>query len=121
MSSSLIGIVLIAIFAAIVAFMTLGPLMAILTAIVVILVGIVLTKKEDIMISRDKLEDHFYLGIFLIAMLFTLIAIFGLYTSINSLIGMWFDYRYQPIFQILFNLSILAISIYLIRERLINR
>ena len=121
MSSSIVGILLIALFAAVVAFILLGPFLAILTAIAVILMGIAFTKKEDIMISREKFEDHFYLGIFLIAMLFTLIAIIGLYTSINNLIGIWFDYRYQPMFKILFNLSILAISIYLIRERLIRR
>ncbi len=73
------------------------------------------------MISKETMEDYFYFGIFLIAMLFALIAVIGLYTSINGLIGIWFNYRYQPIFQALFSLSILAISIYLIRERLIKR
>lgn len=73
------------------------------------------------MVNREKLEDFFYTGLFLIAMLFALIAVVGLYTSIMSLIGIWFDYRYQPIFQALFSLSILAICIYLIRERLIKR
>ncbi len=73
------------------------------------------------MVNREKLEDFFYMGLFLIAMLFALIAVVGLYTSIMNLIGIWFDYRYQPIFQALFSLSILAICIYLIRERLIKR
>ncbi len=73
------------------------------------------------MVSREKLEDYFYLGIFLIAMLFALISVFGLYTAINRLIANWFNSRYQPIFDALFSLSILAISIYLIRERLIKR
>ena len=73
------------------------------------------------MVSREKLEDYFYLGIFLIAMLFALIAIFGLYNSINNLIGIWFNYRYQPIFQAIYSLSILAVCIYFIRERLIRK
>lgn len=73
------------------------------------------------MVNREKLEDYFYLGIFLIAMLFALISVFGLYNAINRLISTWLDYRYQPIFDALFSLSILAISIYLIRERLIKR
>lgn len=73
------------------------------------------------MTRREKIEDLFYMGIFLIAMLFALIAVVGLYTSINSLIGIWFNYRYQPIFQAFFSLSILAVCIYLIRERLIKR
>ncbi|RZN34662.1 MAG: hypothetical protein EFT35_09105 [Methanophagales archaeon ANME-1-THS] len=73
------------------------------------------------MVSREKFEDYFYLGIFLIAMLFALISVISLYFSINSLIGIWFNYRYQPIFQAIFSLVVLAISIYLIRERLIKR
>jgi divalent metal cation (Fe/Co/Zn/Cd) transporter len=73
------------------------------------------------MVSREKLEDYSYLGIFLIAMLFALISVFGLYSAINRLIATWFNYRYQPIFDALFSISILAISIYLIRERLIKR
>ncbi len=73
------------------------------------------------MVYREKIEDLFYLGIFLIAMLFAVIAVFGLYGSINSLIGNWFNYRYQPVFSALFNLSILAVCVYLIRERLIKR
>lgn len=73
------------------------------------------------MVSREKLEDYFYLGIFLIAMLFAVIAVFGLYTAINSLIRNMINYRYWPIFDALFSLSILAVCIYLIRERLIKR
>ena len=73
------------------------------------------------MVSREKLEDYFYLGIFLIAMLFALISVFGLYYAINTLIATWFAYKYQPIFNALFSLAVLAISIYLIRERLIKR
>lgn len=73
------------------------------------------------MVSREKMEDYFYLGIFLIAMLFALISVVGLYTAINRLIANWFTYKYQPVFDALFSLSILAISIYLIRERLIKR
>jgi len=73
------------------------------------------------MVSREKIEDYFYVGVFLIAMLFSLIAVYQLYFSIDRLIGIWFDYRYQPIYQALFSLSVLAISVYLIRERLIKR
>jgi hypothetical protein len=51
------------------------------------------------MINREKLEDYFYLGTFLIVMLFALMAIFKIYSSIE----------------------ILAICVFLIRERLIKR
>jgi len=73
------------------------------------------------MVSREKIEDYFYMGIFLIAMLFALLAVIKLYTSIEELIRTWFNYRYQPIFQAMFGLSVLVVSIYLIRERLIKR
>lgn len=73
------------------------------------------------MVNREKMEEYFNLGIFLIAMLFAVIAVFGLYNSINSLIATWFNYKYQPLFQAFFSLSILAVCIYFIRERLIKR
>lgn len=73
------------------------------------------------MISREKIEDYFYLGTFLIAMLFALMAIFKIYSSIEMLIQNWFTYKYQNIFQALYGISVLAICVYLIRERLIKR
>jgi len=43
------------------------------------------------MVNREKIEDYFYLGIFLIAMLFAVLAIFKLYYSIDMLIGNFID------------------------------
>ncbi len=73
------------------------------------------------MINREKLEDYFYLGTFLIAMLFALLAVIKIYFSIESLIQNWFTYKYQNIFQAMYGIAVLAICIYLIRERLIRR
>lgn len=73
------------------------------------------------MVDKEKMESYFNFGIFLIAMIFSLVAIVSLYGSINALIGIWFSYKYLPIFQIIFNISILIICIYLIRERLIKK
>lgn len=73
------------------------------------------------MINKEKMEEYFDIGIFIIAMIFTFIAVFSLYSSINTLIAAWLDYKYRPIFDIAFSLSILVICIYLIRERLIKR
>ena len=72
------------------------------------------------MVNREKMENWFYFGIFLIAMLFAFIAAVNLYSSVDSLIEIWFDYKYRPIFQALFSISVLAISLYFIRERLIK-
>jgi len=73
------------------------------------------------MVSKEKMEEYFNNGIFLIAMIFMFVAVASLYFSIGSLIGTWLDYRYRPIFDIAFSLSILIICVYLIRERLIKR
>ena len=73
------------------------------------------------MVSKEKMEEYFNNGIFLIAMIFMFVAVVSLYFSIGSLIGTWLDYKYRPIFDIAFSLSILVICIYLIRERLIKK
>ncbi len=73
------------------------------------------------MISREKLEDYFYQGTFLIVMLFALLSVIKIYFSIEELIRVWFTYKYQNIFQTLYGISVLAICIYLIRERFIKR
>jgi len=73
------------------------------------------------MVNKEKIEDYFYIGIFLIAMLFAVIAIFNLYSAINMLIGNFIEYKYKPIFDAFFAISVLAISIYFIKERLIKR
>lgn len=73
------------------------------------------------MVNREKIEDYFYLGIFLIAMLFAVLAIFKLYYSIDMLIGNFIDYKYKPIYDALFALSVLAICIYFIKARLIKK
>ncbi len=73
------------------------------------------------MVNREKIEDYFYLGIFLIAMVFALVAVVNLYTAISQLIGNFIDYKYKPIYDGLFALAVLAISIYLIKARLIRK
>lgn len=73
------------------------------------------------MVDKEKMEGYFNMGIFLIAMIFAIISIISVYNSANSLIVTWLNYKYAPIFQMAFNLSILIICIYLIRERLIKR
>ncbi len=73
------------------------------------------------MVNREKLEDYFYFGIFLIAMLFALISVFNIYYAINTLIGTFIEPRYKPIFDAFFAVSVLAISIYFIKERLLKK
>jgi len=73
------------------------------------------------MIDKEKMEDWFYIGIFGIAMIFALISIIKLYLSINSLISIWFDDKYKPLFDAIFSIFVLTISLYFIRERIIKK
>jgi hypothetical protein len=73
------------------------------------------------MVDKEKLEGYFNSGIFLVAMVFAVISLVSIYLSAGALFGVWLDYKYQPIFNIIFNLAVLIICIYLIRERLIKR
>lgn len=73
------------------------------------------------MVNREKIEDYFYLGTFLIAMLFALLSVIKIYFSIEELIRVWFTYKYQNIFQTFYGISVLAICVYLMRVRLIKR
>jgi len=73
------------------------------------------------MVNNEKMEEYFNLGIFLLAMIFAVISIFSLYSALGVLIVTWIDYKYKPIFDIAFNLSVLIVCIYLIREKLIRK
>lgn len=73
------------------------------------------------MINKEKMDEYVNLGIFLIAMVFIVVSIISLYSAANSLISIWLNYKYIPLFQILFNLAILIVCIYLIREKVIKK
>ena len=53
----------------------------------------------------------------LLAVILTFVAVIGLYFNINSLIGMYLDYRKSVTVSILFNIGILVTAMYLF-ERL---
>ena len=71
--------------------------------------------------AKKTLEDYFHKGIFAILLFIALIAVVQLYFSVNSLLSIWLNYRYQPIFQALFSIAVLAICIYILKERLIAK
>ncbi len=75
-------------------------------------------------IKGEKISDirgNFKKGVFLIAMLFLLIAAFQLYFSIENIINIWFEYQYAPIFSAVYNFLVLLVSLYIIRLYLIKR
>ena len=43
------------------------------------------------------------------------ISIWGAYASINDLISTWINYKYAPAYRALLNLSIIILSIYVLR------
>jgi len=52
-----------------------------------------------------------------------MIAVWGLYSSLNDLIRIWVDYRYAPLYRTMLNLGVLVIALYVLnilvrRERL---
>lgn len=73
------------------------------------------------MVDREKLEDYFYKGVFLVIMVLVFISVLQLYFSVSQLIGIWFNYRYQPVFQALFSLAVIVVSIYVLREHLLKQ
>jgi hypothetical protein len=55
--------------------------------------------------------------------LLLIIAVWGLYSSINDLIRIWVDYRYAPLYRTMLNLGVAVITLYVLnllvrRERL---
>ncbi len=67
------------------------------------------------MMDKEKIEKTFSTGILVVAMAFGVVALIRLYVSIDEFIGIWFSYRYTPIFQALFSVAVLAVSMYVIK------
>lgn len=78
-------------------------------------------RTEGIEEKRADLTQNFRKGAFLIAMLLSLVATFQVYFSIENVIEIWFEYQYAPIFRAVYNLLVLAVSLYIIRLYIINR
>ncbi len=71
--------------------------------------------------TKESLDEYFYKGAFIIVMLIATLSVLQLYLSLNNLINIWLSYKYQPIFQALFSIAVLAICIYILKARLISR
>ncbi|RPJ69493.1 MAG: hypothetical protein EHM20_16360 [Alphaproteobacteria bacterium] len=69
----------------------------------------------------SDMRENFKKGVFLIAMLFLLVATFQLYFSIEQIINIWFEQQYAPIFRAIYNFLVLLVSLYIIRLYIIKR
>ncbi|HIH43962.1 MAG TPA: hypothetical protein HA257_02410 [Candidatus Methanoperedenaceae archaeon] len=70
---------------------------------------------------REDVEKIFYTGGMLIAMLVALMAVVKLYSSLDAIIAVWFESRYQPIYYALLNLGVLAVTVYIIFRFLLKK
>ncbi|MDI9395982.1 MAG: hypothetical protein QM426_11480 [Euryarchaeota archaeon] len=77
------------------------------------------SEKQNTILS--DLGGDFKKGVFVIAMLFLLVATVQIYSSIEQIIGIWFEYQYIPIFRAVYNFIILLICLYIIRLYIIKR
>lgn len=71
--------------------------------------------------KMSDMRENFKKGIFLISMLFLLVATFQLYFSIERIIEIWFEYQYIPIFRAVYNFIVLIASLYIIKLYIVNR
>ena len=71
--------------------------------------------------DQNKLEGYFKTGLFAIMMFLTLIATFHFYMSVQDVIGIWFEYEYEPIFSAVFSFTVIVVCIYLIRSFIVSR
>ncbi|AGK60846.1 hypothetical protein Asulf_00837 [Archaeoglobus sulfaticallidus PM70-1] len=74
-------------------------------------------------ITGFNIEDVLRRVFIAFVVLMLMIAVWGLYSSINDLIQIWVDYKYAPLYRTLLNLGVLVITIYVLnllvrRERL---
>ena len=71
--------------------------------------------------TENDLEGKFRTGLFVIAMILTLIATLHFYFSVQDVIGTWFEYQYKPIFRAIFSFAVIVVCIYLTRFYIISR
>ncbi len=71
--------------------------------------------------TENDLEGKFRTGLFVIAMILTLIATLHFYFSVQDVIGTWFEYQYESIFSAVFSFAVIVVCIYLTRFYIISR
>ncbi len=64
--------------------------------------------------KKIELEDLLRKIFVAIALIFLVIAAWGLYSSLNDFVRVWVDYKFVPIYKALINSVVLIISIYVI-------
>jgi hypothetical protein len=71
--------------------------------------------------DRERFEEMFRRGVFLILMLVLLVATLRAYMALERAIVTWFEYQYVPLAQAAFSLLLLGLAAWLIRSYVIAR
>jgi hypothetical protein len=67
------------------------------------------------------MNNYFRKGLFILVGIFIVIAAFGLYFSINSVIDRWVEYQYVPLAQSVYYIFVIALGIYLMKIYILNK
>ncbi|HIE32088.1 MAG TPA: hypothetical protein EYP67_06890 [Methanosarcinales archaeon] len=73
------------------------------------------------MMAENDLESKFRTGLFIIAMILTLIATLHFYFSAQDAIHTWFEWQYAPIFSAVFSFAVIVACIGLTWFYIISR
>jgi hypothetical protein len=69
---------------------------------------------EEPVKEKKTLNGYFRQGSFVILMLLILVASFQFYFAVNDAIYTWIEYEYVSLVRALYNLSVLAVCLYLV-------
>jgi len=70
------------------------------------------------LMTKSKIEDYLRTGLFITLMLLVFVAVFQLYGSIQSIIRIWFEYEYVPIFNSIYYAAVILLGLYLMKKYL---
>ncbi len=69
----------------------------------------------------DNMDGYFRKGLFILISIFIVLAAFGLYFSVNSIIDTWVEDQYVPVVQTIYYIAVIALGIYLMNAYLLKR
>lgn len=73
-------------------------------------------KKKD-----TTVEDYFKGGMFVLLGIIIAIAALQFYFTVDSIIYTWFKYEYVPIIKALYNLTVIVVSLYILKAYILKK
>jgi len=64
---------------------------------------------------KTAFEDAIKKIVVIVVLVLLVISLWGVYSSLNDLIGIWVGYKYAPIYKTLLNLAVLILATYVLR------